>query len=1262
MLSNIAFDFTPDEYGKVDSLELGRMGTLIRQYASGHGKHSNGRMPIRQVAEIGIDAIGKDGLENLSIPLRYLHCEDVLHRYDSVSALDMLLFMRDAGIKSLTVPLKPLLIAADKASYGSTVDAKRLHDPDTRLIELLACWYASFDAGFEATFFTMPRGMLTSAEVASYFTLSSFIELMRTAEDASDGTRMTASHTVDMMMRAPLLGMRTPLSDVMSMGNDDNLSVSYRKAARLLARHDGSFVVNGIRFEEMESGIGSVPYQWYGIPDFDVDDTLARAVMGIISMNGILPVSTIDLAEMFADAAMPDGGTGESDTARGQGILAGIMRTFRKLVIDKISKGERCIATSYVSKSRDLQRAMSVAIARQRAGKSDSVASLEMLECCVNASDDCPISLTPDAVRAAMADDTRLMDEERIGMGSYGNDVSRLMPALAVAYRMADNGANAIPRMHIVSVSDVLYALMSMRCAVSSAASDVDRKHAAAMDITNCYSEDVDVPPQRMESAEMLATLGSELGDESRVMACIGIPSMFAPTYIGMSAIGWDDRHGNGMPQTPDGFVSMLSDAFGRLQDDDDPFECEDGGSIPNQLMRMVNDRGNVMSRHGDFATLEENGVMHEQLSPVVTMLGTMEFYACLVSDGGYGRYIRDVGHITALVHDGIAAFDVYNEVAQSVNGTYDAWAGYREATNPFNSTVASATTDATRDAMGGGAQGVHADRAIRQYAVDVTAEAEYDAKCGITHGIGRGTMVASIGMVLTSRVRHVPLIVGKHGSGRMDIVFAFATWLLSDDAPASLRGSRIFAVRDDAQDVPHATEVLAAALAKTKNSILLVRDVMDLYATVTPGTKNTLRSVFDYDVRVMVISDVRGAKEVAARDPYSMDRMIRIDMSALSDDAITDVLWQYVRRYELVSRVKVSASAIRSIVGGVGIVSLAASASPEREIETLEYAISYAIGHGHHTVTDEEVRMSAKLLNGGDAVPMDDPFAAVAGQQEAKRVVTERLAASRLGLYDVHGPRNIFMFCGPSGCGKTLLASRINRALGVNDDGVLVIPMSEYSTKWEGSRLIGSAPGYVGYEQGGMLTNFVKAHPNGVLILDEIEKAHPSIIMMFLNMFDTGIIDSAQGEHVDCHKLTIVCTSNAAFDDYGSSGVIGFAQARKPTYEESVSAVREELVKRLGAPFIGRIPDIVVFEELSDADMLDAIVINYRHMASEYGKRVGMYISKVITEDDVKNIASGLLSGMNRETGVRGLWKEIEKEINGRIIATICDAGTRMS
>lgn len=1260
MLSNIAFDFTPDEYGKVDSLELGRMGTLIRQYASGHGKHSNGRMPVRKVAEIGIDAIGEDGLDGMPILLRHLHCGDTRSWFDSVSALDVLSFIRDAGIKSLTVPLKPLLLVADKVSYGNTVDAKQSRTPDTRLIEALACWYASFDAGFEATFFTMPRGMLTSAEVASYFTLSSFIELMRVAENAMDGNRITASHTVDMLRRAPRLGMRTPLSDVMSMGADDDgcLAVDYRKAERLLARHDGSFSVNGIRFEEMESGIGSVPYQQYVTPDFDVDDTLARAIMHIVSVNGMLPASTIDLAEQFADAAISDGGDGGRDGAQGQGILAGIMRTFRKLVIDKVEKEEGCVATARIHKSRDLQKAMSLAIERQREGKSEPVASIEMLECCSESIDDCPISLTADAVRDSMSDDARLLDEERVGMGSYANDVARLMPALAIAYRMADDGADVTHRMHCVSASDVLYALLSMRCAVSSAASDADRKHAAAMDITNRYSEDVDVPPRQMGNVEMFSTLKRELGDESRIMACIGIPSMFAPAYVGMSAMGCDDGQDDGMPQTPDGFATMLSDAFGRLPDDDDPFACEDG-TIPNQLMRMVNDRGNVMSRHGDFATLEENGVMHEQLSPIVTMLGTMEFYACVAAEGGYDRYVRDVGHVTALVHDGIAAFDVYNEVAQSVNGTYETGSGYREATNPFDSTVTSAGGDVA-GGIGDMAQGAGGERVIRQYAVDVTRIAEEDARCGRTHGIGRSAMVAGMCMILTSRIRNVPLIVGRHGSGRMDVVLALATWLLGDDAPKSLRDMRVFAVRDDVQDVPNATESLASALSKTRDAILVVRDVMDLYATVTPGAKNPMRTVLDSGARVIAISDANGAKCIAERDPYSMDRMARIDMPSLSDEAITDILWQHAKVGGFAD-VKVSTSAVSAIVDGVAVASLAATASPEREIETLEYAVSYATGHGRHTVTEADVRMSAKLLDGGGDAPIEDPFYDVAGQREAKRVVTERLAASRLGLYDSRGPRNVFMFCGPSGCGKTLLASRINRAIGVGDDGVLVIPMSEYSTRWEGSRLIGSAPGYVGYEHGGMLTNFVKAHPNGVLILDEIEKAHQNIIMMFLNMFDTGVIDSARGEHIDCHKLTIVCTSNAAFDDYDAPSAIGFVQARKPTYDESVMAVREELVKRLGAPFVGRIPDVVVFEELSDVDMLEAMVVNYRRMSEEYGKRVGMDVSSVVTEDDVREIATGLIADVDRQTGVRGLWKKVESEINGRILATVCAAGERM-
>lgn len=1246
LATNIAFDFSREEYKGVDALELGPFGTLIRHYADAHGKHSNGRMHVRQVAELGIDTIGEDGLDRMRILLRRLHCADA-SRSDEASALDMLEYIRDAGIKSLTVPLKALLVITGRMDHGDS--------PDARLIEALACWYASFDADFEATFFTMPRGMLTSAEIASYFTLPSFIEMARVADGASAGSRVTARRVVDAMMRAPFFGLRTPLSDVMSMSTNDDryVTTDYRRAERLLARHEGTFAVNGIRFEEMESGIGSVPYQSHGEPDFEADGALARAVMHIVSANGWLPASTIDVAEQFASDVMPEQG--------GPGILADIMRTFRKLVIDKVTKEGDSVATIYARKSRDLQRAMSLAVMRQRSGDACPVASLEMLECCKSVLGDGAVGPTPDAVREAMEHDYSVIDEERIGMGSYENSVPRLMPALAVSYRfccMANDDMHGDGHDGFTA-TDVLCALLSMRCAVSSAASDGDRVHATPIDITNCYSEDVDVPPQRMDGVEMLSTLERELGDESRIMACIGIPSLCVPTYIGMSAMSGSVTPEDMLASVQDGLFPMVAKAFCEIPKADDPFVLESNGEVPSQLMRMVFERGNIMSRHGDLDTLEDNGVMPEQRSPLVTMLGIMEFYACLVADGGYGKYIRDVGHITALVHDEMAAFDVYNEVMQSVNGTYDAGDGarYHEATNPFNSTV---TDGGCGRAAKTDDDDQHHARAIRQYAVDVTAMAEADARRGYRHGIGRDTMVASIGMVIASRTRNVPMIVGRHGTGRMDIALAFAHWALGGDAPASLRGSRVFAVRDDVQDVPHATEILVTALSKTPGTVLLVRDAMDLYAGVT-NAKSMLRTVIDSGMRTIVLTDVRGAKTIAERDPYAMDMMIRLDMPTLSDDALSAILWQHVR-VDGSKGIDVRPSAINAIVGGVGAASLASAASPRREIETLEYAISYAASHEGGRVSDEDVRMSMRLLECGDGAVADDPFEDVAGQADAKRVVSERLAASRIGLYDAHGPRNVFLFCGPSGCGKTLLASHINRAIGVDDDGVLVIPMSEYSTKWEGTRLIGSAPGYIGYEQGGMLTNFVKAHPNGVLILDEIEKAHPNIIMMFLNMFDTGVIDSAQGEHVDCHKLTVVCTSNAAFDDYGSSGVIGFVQSRKPTYEESVASVRAELVKRLGAPFVGRIPDVIVFGELDDDDMVEAMVINYRHLAKEYGKRIGMDVGKIVSDDDVREIARGLLSTANRETGVRGMWKDVEKRIDERIVASICPSGTTMS
>lgn len=1263
MLADVNFYFPDGSQAELGDMRLGAMGSALRQYALGHGKHSSDMMPVRKVAELGLDAIGETVLDAMELPMRTPYCNYERHFDDVTPAFagDVLRFVRDAGIKSLAVPIRQLLFASDALSR----DDDAPHDPDAALIYAFACWYASFDADFDATFFAMPRGMITSMDVASYFRLSSFIEMARVANGTKPGKTIGlfgASGLAAAMLNAPGMGLRTPLSDIayILMDGDETPSVDYRKAERLLARHDGRFEVHGVRFEELESGIGSVPYQRHGTPDYGVDRQLALMVMGIVVQNGGYPADTLDVTPRIADVSIPHGARHGATEGAARMLKDAIMQLCMLMRNKMLS--ESCVATIEVRKSRDMQRAMTIATIRQRSGQADPIASVEMLECCREAMGDGEwgLSVTPDDVRALAKSHDYVMDDELIGMGTYGNSIQRLLPALAVAYCVADSPSVVTRGYRVVSASDAVAALLSMRCAVSAAVGDGERYPK----ITNCYSEDADCSPQQMDGADVCAALSQEIGDEARIVACIGIPSMFVPAYVGtISMRDTDDIDGDAVWHADGGFVPLISDAFARMPEDDDPFKSE-GGEVPNQLMRMVSDRGNAMARHDDFTTLESNGVMHEQLSPIVTMLGMMELYACVSAEGGYGRYIRDVGHVTALVHDGMVAFDAYNEAAQDIGGTYDAGDEYDGATNPFDSTVTSgaggkphADGDGARDGDAKAQDGQFAtERAIKQYGVDVTAIAEQDAKRGVLHGIGRGAMIDGIGMVVTSRMCNVPLIVGGHGSGRMDIAIAFASALSDGAVPRLDRGKRVFAVRDDVNDVSAATERLASALART-GDVLLVRDVMDLYGAAQGG-RTSLCTVLDSGVTMMAIADAKGARYVAERDPYSMDRMVRIDMTPLSEDALSDILWQHAA---LDGQVRVSSSAISAIArSGVSAASLSSVASPKRDLETLDYAMSYAVARGHRTVTDADVSMSVRLMEGTDAVPDANPFADVAGQREAKRVVSDRLTASRLGLYDSCGPRNVFIFCGPSGCGKTLMASRVNRAIGVGDDSVLVLPMSEYSTKWEGTRLVGSAPGYVGYEQGGILTNFVKAHPNGVLILDEIEKAHPNIVMMFLNLFDTGVIDSAQGEHVDCHRLTVICTSNAAFDDYGTSGTIGFAQSRKPSYEESVAAVRAELVRRLGAPFVGRIPDVVVFGELGDDDMVDAMLINYRRMSAEYGKRLGTDIDGIVSEDDVRQIAASLLPHANRETGVRGMWKEVEKEVNGRIIAAVCSAGGR--
>jgi ATP-dependent Clp protease ATP-binding subunit ClpC len=209
-------------------------------------------------------------------------------------------------------------------------------------------------------------------------------------------------------------------------------------------------------------------------------------------------------------------------------------------------------------------------------------------------------------------------------------------------------------------------------------------------------------------------------------------------------------------------------------------------------------------------------------------------------------------------------------------------------------------------------------------------------------------------------------------------------------------------------------------------------------------------------------------------------------------------------------------------------------------------------------------------------------------GQEDAVKALSRSIRRTRAGLKDPKRPSGSFIFAGPSGVGKTELTKALTEFLFGDEDALITLDMSEYSEKHTASRMFGSPPGYVGYEEGGQLTEKVRRKPFSVVLFDEIEKAHPDIFNSLLQILDEGRLTDAQGRVVDFKNTVIVMTTNLGTRDISKSVNLGFSRAGDEvgSYEKMKAKVSDELKQHFRPEFLNRVDEIVVFHQLSQADI----------------------------------------------------------------------------
>ena len=276
-----------------------------------------------------------------------------------------------------------------------------------------------------------------------------------------------------------------------------------------------------------------------------------------------------------------------------------------------------------------------------------------------------------------------------------------------------------------------------------------------------------------------------------------------------------------------------------------------------------------------------------------------------------------------------------------------------------------------------------------------------------------------------------------------------------------------------------------------------------------------------------------------------------------------------------------------------------------------------------------------------------------VIGQEDAVTAVAKAVRRGRVGLKDPKRPIGSFLFLGPTGVGKTEISKALAEAVFGSEQSMIRVDMSEYMEKHSVSKMIGSPPGYVGHEDGGQLSEKVRRNPYSVILFDEIEKAHPDVFNILLQVLDDGHITDSQGRKVDFKNTIIIMTSNAGAQAIVEPKKLGFSSSNdeKQNYERMKSSVMEEVRRIFKPEFLNRIDETIVFRALNKEDMKQIVTLMLKDVANRCKTQLNITLT---VRDSVKNHI--VEKAYNPKYGARPLRRKIQNEIEDALAEQILD------
>lgn len=653
---------------------------------------------------------------------------------------------------------------------------------------------------------------------------------------------------------------------------------------------------------------------------------------------------------------------------------------------------------------------------------------------------------------------------------------------------------------------------------------------------------------------------------------------------------------------------------------------------VDNELRSLVVDDGEDAKPTSSFQRVIQRAVIHVQSSGREEVTGANVLVAIFSERESHAAYF--------LQEQDMTRYDAVNYIAHGIA---------KKAGADQPKTVKGAEDEDKPAVKTGG-------EALEAYCVNLNEKAKQGK---VDPLIGRAAEVERCIQILCRRTKNNPLLVGDPGVGKTAIAEGLARKIINNQVPEVLAGATIFSLDMGSLlagtryrgDFEERVKQVVKELENHPDAILFIDEIHTVIgAGATSGgamdASNLLKpALASGTLRCMGSTTYKEFRQHFEKDRALVRRFQKIDVNEPTIEDTIKILKGLKTYYEEFHKLRYTNDAIKSAVE-LSAKYITDRKLPDKAIDIIDEAGASQMllpeGKRKKTIGVKEIetvvakiaRIPPKSVSKSDTVALKelevDLKRAVYGQDDAIEQLSAAMKMARAGLRDANKPIGCYLFSGPTGTGKTETARQLASTMGIE---LLRFDMSEYMERHTVSRLIGAPPGYVGFDQGGLLTDAVDQHPHAVVLLDEIEKAHPDVFNILLQVMDHGVLTDANGKKVDFRNVVLIMTTNAGASD-AQRNAIGFGRGKQ---DDEV----DEALKRLFTPeFRNRLDAVVQFKPLTQEIIRQVVQKFVMQLEAQLADR---HVTIETTEEAADWLAK---NGFDELYGARPLARVIQEHI----------------